>query len=175
MGVSTQAWVDYIYNIAEQKLSKDEILIGVTDRMKLYYSKGEIDLMPGAKEALEFASKNYKVGLASGSYKDLLYSAVKINNWENIFEEILSSDDMEKGKPDPDIYLEVIERLGVSPSESVVLEDSRDGIKAGVSAGAFTIAVPGKEVPIPQDVLDSASIVIDNLLEFPGVISELSK
>ena len=136
MGSSTQAWVDYMYNLVNESLTKEEILNGVIDKMKLYYRKGEIDIMPGANEALIFAKENFKVGLASGSYKDLLYSAVKVNKWESIFDEILSSDDMKRGKPHPDIYQEVIKRLGVKPSECVVLEDSSDGIKAGVAAGA---------------------------------------
>jgi len=174
MGASTQAWVDYIYDLANKKLSKEEILFGVTDRMKRYYSNGEIGLMPGANEALDFAKKNYRVGLASGSYKDLIYGAVKEHKWEHIFEEILSGDDMERGKPFPDIYLEVMSRLNVQPSESVVLEDSRDGIKAGVAAGANVIAVPSKDAPVPQDVLDSSAVVINSLIEMPGAISKLN-
>ncbi len=174
MGISTQAWVDYIYNLAQEKISKDEILYGVTDRMKFYYSKGEIDLMPGANEALNYAKNNFKVGLASGSFKELLYTAVRINEWEEIFEEILSSDDIERGKPHPDVYLKVMNKLNVKPSESVVLEDSRDGIKAGVAAGTNVIAVPGKEVPVPQDVLDSATFVIDSLVDMPNTIIKLN-
>ena len=174
MGASTQAWVDYIYDLANKKLTKDEILFGVTDRMKLYYSNGEIGLMPGANEALDLAKKNYRVGLASGSYKDLIHRAVKRNNWEHIFDEILSGDDMERGKPSPDIYLEVMKRLNVQPSESVVLEDSTDGIKAGVAAGANVIAVPSKDVPVLQEVLDSAALVIDSLIELSDTLINLN-
>lgn len=175
MGVSTETWVNYVYNFADQKFTKEEVLHGITDRMKTYYKNGEIDLMPGANEALQFAKNNFKVGLASGSYKDLLYGAVKSNNWESIFEEILSSDDIERGKPQPDIYLEVMKRLGVLPEECIVLEDSRDGIKAGVAAGAKVITVPSKDVPVPPEVLDSAYAVIDSLNDFPQIVNELNK
>lgn len=175
MGVSTETWVNYVYNLADQKFTKEEVLHGITDRMKQYYRNGEIDLMPGANEALEYSKNNFKVGLASGSYKDLLYGAVKSNNWESIFEEILSSDDMERGKPHPDIYLEVMKRLNVLPEECIVLEDSRDGIKAGVAAGAKVITVPSKDVPVPQKVLDSAFAVIDSLNDFPQIVNKLNK
>jgi len=175
VGVSTQSWVDYIHNKIEGRLSKEEVLKEIIDRMKSYYNNGELELMPGAERALEFAGNNFKVGLASGSYKDLLYIAVKSNKWENIFSQILSSDDLERGKPHPDIYLEVMKRLEVSPSESLILEDSRDGIKAGVAAGGNVIAVPSKEVPVPKDVLDTASFVIPNLEGFPWVITQLNK
>lgn len=174
MGISTKAWVNYIYNFANQKLTKEEVLNGIVSRMKQYYRNGEIDIMPGANEALNYSKKNFKVGLASGSYKELLYGAVKLNNWENNFDEILSGDDIERGKPEPDIYLEVMKRLGVAPSESIVLEDARDGIKAGVAAGANVIAVPGKDVPVPQEVLDSAFAVINTLNDFPKIVNKLN-
>jgi HAD superfamily hydrolase (TIGR01509 family) len=173
MGVSTQTWVDYIHEKIDGQLSKKEVLNEIIDRMKSFYKNGELELMPGANLALDFAAKNFKVGLASGSYKDLLYIAVKSNKWENIFNEILSSDDLNKGKPHPDIYLEVMKRLDVQPSESVVLEDSRDGIKAGVAAGAKVISVPSREVPVPQNVLDKCYKVISSLEELPELLSKM--
>ncbi len=175
MGVSTKAWVEYMYNRIEKVLSREELLKGVTDRMKLYYTNGEIELMPGANDALIFAKENFKVGLASGSYKELLYSAVKVNKWEIMFDEILSSDDLERGKPHPDVYLEVIKRLGVEAHECIVLEDSRDGIRAGVAAGTKVIAVPSKEVLVPQEVLDSAYASIDSLNDFPQIVNKLKE
>ena len=89
MGVSTQTWVDYIHEKIDGQLSKKEVLNEIIDRMKSFYINGELELMPGANLALDFAAKSFKVGLASGSYKDLLYIAVKSNKWENIFNEIL--------------------------------------------------------------------------------------
>ncbi|MCB0751685.1 MAG: HAD family phosphatase [Ignavibacteriae bacterium] len=174
MGVPTQFWIDYLYKKANGILTKDELLHGVTDRMINLYKKGEIELMPGVKEALKLAKENYKVGLATGSYKQLMEISLDVNNWRNIFDVILSSDDLERGKPFPDIYLEVMKRLNVRPKESVVLEDSRDGIKAGVAAEANVIAIPSKEVEVPKDVLDSATFVIDSLNEFPEVLNKLN-
>lgn len=174
MGVPTQFWIDYLYKKVNGILTKDELLHGVTDRMINLYKKGEIELMPGVKEALKLAKENYKVGLATGSYKQLMEISLDVNNWRNIFDVILSSDDLERGKPFPDIYLEVMKRLNVRPKESVVLEDSRDGIKAGVAAGANVIAIPSKEVEVPKDVLDSAAFVIDSLNEFPEVLNKLN-
>lgn len=174
MGLSTKDWLEYMFSQAKGMFTKEEILTGIIDRMKKYYLNGEVDIMHGANEALKFAKDNFKVGLASGSYKEILYSVVKVNNWVANFDEILSSDDMERGKPNPDIYLEVARRLGVQPEECIVLEDSRDGIKAGVAAGAKVIAVPSKEVKVPQEVLDSAFAVIDTLNDFPQMANKLN-
>lgn len=174
MGLSTKDWLEYMFSQTKGLFTREEILTGIVDRMKKYYLNGEVDIMPGANEALKFAKENLKVGLASGSYKELLYSIVEVNNWKANFDEILSSDDMERGKPNPDIYLEVVKRLGVLPEECIVLEDSRDGIKAGVAAGTKVIAVPSKEVKVPQDVLDSAFAVIDSLNDFPQIVNKLN-
>lgn len=175
MGLSTKDWLEYMFSQTKGMFTKEEILTGIIDRMKKYYLNGEVDIMPGANEALKFAKENFKVGLASGSYKEILYSVVQVNKWEKYFDEILSSDDMERGKPNPDIYLEVAKRLGVQPEECIVLEDSRDGIKAGVAAGTKVIAVPSKEVKVPQEVLDSAFAVIDTLNDFPQIVNKLNK
>lgn len=175
MGVSTKTWVNYIYDFVNQKLTEDEVLEGIVSRMKQYYKNGEIESMPGAHEALNYSKDKFKVGLASGSYKELLYGAVKLNKWENIFDEILSGDDIERGKPNPDIYLKVMKKLAVSPSETIVLEDSKEGIKAGVSAGANVIAVPGKDAPVPHEVLDTAYAVINTLFDFPKIVKDFKK
>jgi HAD superfamily hydrolase (TIGR01509 family) len=175
MGVPTQFWIDYLYKKVNGTKTKEELLHGVTDRMKNLYKNGEIELMPGAKEALVLAKENYKVGLATGSYKQLMEISLEVNNWQNIFDVILSSDDLERGKPFPDIYIEVMKRLNVEPNQSVVLEDSRDGIKAGVAAGTHVIAIPSKEVEVPNDVLNSADFVIDSLYDFPRVLKELKE
>jgi len=174
MGVPTSFWIDYLYKKVNGILSKEELLYGVTDRMKTLYKKCEIELMPGVKEALKLSRENYKVGLATGSYKELMEISLEVNKWKNIFDAILSSDDLERGKPHPDIYIEVMKRLNVEPKESVVLEDSRDGIISGVSAGANVIAIPSKEVEIPKDVLDSAAYVINSLYEFPNILEKLN-
>lgn len=174
MGVPTKFWIDYIFNKVNGVLSKEEILHGVTDRMKNLYRNGEIELMPGALDTLNIAKQNYKVGLATGSYKELMEIILEVNNWKNYFEVILSSDDLQRGKPFPDIYIEVMKRLNATPKETVILEDSRDGIKSGVASGANVIAVPSKEVEVPKDVLNSAAFVIDSLEEFPDVLNKLN-
>ena len=59
------------------------------------------------------------------------------------FEFILTAEDVQQGKPHPEIYLTASRRLAASPSEMMVLEDSQNGCRAAISAGAFAVAVPG--------------------------------
>ncbi len=176
LGVSTKTWVNYLNNKLEGKLNPDKILTRVISYMKEMYKNGEVLSKPGAEQTLNFCKdKNFIMGLASGSYKELLFIALKSKMWMNYFDEILSSDDLKKGKPAPDVYLEILNRLKVSPEESIVLEDSKDGIIAGVAAGSNVIAVPAKEYPVPEDVLKSAKRVIGSLFEAADNIISIEK
>lgn len=173
MGVSTQTWVDYMTKKADGKLTPDEILNGIVDRMVNYYEAGEVDAMPGADDAVKYCAGKYKTGVASGSYKKLLYAAIESKGWKKYFEEILSSDDLERGKPAPDIYLEVIKRLEVKPEESVIIEDSADGMRAGVAAGTNIIAVPSEGVKVPGEIKDKVAEVIPTLHEFSSAFERI--
>jgi HAD superfamily hydrolase (TIGR01509 family) len=175
LGVSTKAWVNYLNEKLEGRLTPNEILNRVITNMKELYRNGEVDSKPGADEALQYCKdNNFIIGLASGSYKELLFIALKSKNWENYFDEILSSDDLKKGKPAPDIYIEILNRLNVKPEESIVLEDSMDGIKAGVAAKTNVIAIPAKEYPVPEEILSSAKRTIESLKELPETINSIN-
>lgn len=173
MGVSTDAWSGYMTEKLDNKLSQAKILEIIVEKMNDYYENGKLELMPGADTAVKYASENFKTALASGSYKQLLFKAVKSNEWEEYFDEILSSDDLEKGKPDPLIYIETSKRLGVDPDEAVVVEDSNDGIRAGIAAGAKVIAVPNKKENLPEDLKKNSAAVIDSLNDFQSTLEEI--
>jgi HAD superfamily hydrolase (TIGR01509 family) len=174
LGVSTKDWVCYMSGKLGDKIAPEEILNRVITKMKEFYTKGEAKSKPGADEALEFCkNRKFIMGLASGSYKDLLLSAVRSKRWEEYFNEILSSDDLKNGKPAPDIYIEILRRLRLKPEESIILEDSRDGIKAGIAAGTNVIAVPSPEIQIPEEVLKSANRVIPSLIDLPETIKSI--
>jgi HAD superfamily hydrolase (TIGR01509 family) len=174
LGVSTKDWVSYMSSKLGDKLTSEQILNTVISKMREFYTKGEAKSKPGADEALKFCkNKKFIVGLASGSYKDLLLSAIRSKGWEKYFDEILSSDDLKNGKPAPDIYIEILRRLRVKPEESIILEDSRDGIKAGKAAGANVIAVPSTEVQMPEEVLKSANRIILSLIDLPQTIKSI--
>lgn len=175
LGVSTKSWVNYLNDKLEGRLTPDEILNKVISKMKELYKNGEVDSKPGADEALKYCKENnFIMGLASGSYKELLFIALKSKKWEDYFDEILSSDDLKKGKPAPDIYIEILKRLKVKPQDSIVLEDSKDGIKAGVAAKTNVVAVPAKDYPVPEEILDSAKRTIKSLKELAATIESFN-
>jgi HAD superfamily hydrolase (TIGR01509 family) len=100
--------------------------------------------MAGLMEILRAFKGRLKLAVATSApaaFADLILPAMKIADY---FDVIQTSDGVKRGKPDPEIYLRAIERLGAAAEESIVLEDSVAGARAGKNAGAYTIAVPSE-------------------------------
>jgi HAD superfamily hydrolase (TIGR01509 family) len=97
--------------------------------------------MPGAEDALRLAeSLGLAVALATGSPRRVADAVIARYGWR--FDTICTGDDVERGKPAPEIYQLAAERLGVDPGACVAIEDSRNGVRAAKAAGMVCIAVP---------------------------------
>ncbi len=95
-----------------------------------------VDGVDGAKELLiDIKKNNIKTAVASSSSYELIYTVIDALGERELFDKILSGEDVENGKPAPDVFLKAAEILGVKPSECIVIEDSTNGVKAGVAAG----------------------------------------
>ncbi|MBM4169538.1 MAG: HAD family phosphatase [Ignavibacteria bacterium] len=163
MGKSTAAWIEYVDEKLQGQLRRDEIFDETIQGMVSQYRAGNVRVMPGADEALRSCARNSKLGLASGSPRILIDSALAANRWEHYFSQIISSDEVLRGKPAPDVYAEVMKRLEADPAGTVVLEDSESGIIAGKAAGAAVIAVPNEHLMPSPEVLRTADVVIPSL------------
>lgn len=173
MGVSTSTWVDYVSEKLEGAMSRDEVLHDTIEIMAEAYESGNVPGLPGATQALEHCVGKYRVGLASGSPKLLIDAALRGADWHRYFEEIVSSDECARGKPAPDVYVEVIRRMGLNAATTAVVEDSVAGILAGKAANAKVIAVPGELTPRDDGALAQADAVLDTLHELPNALSNL--
>ncbi len=105
------------------------------------------ELMPGVIELLQrVKDSNLRIGLASSTSLDWINIVLQRFNLDHFFEVKLSTHSMNlPGKPKPDVYVEAMKQLGVSPQDTVVFEDSIHGVTAAKHAGAFTVAVPNPE------------------------------
>lgn len=100
-------------------------------------------LRPGVKDYLDRARKlGIKIGLASSSYRDWVVGYLRKYEIEDYFDQIYTRDCVSNIKPDPEIYLKTIEALGVNANETIVFEDSLNGLKAAKAAGAYCVVVP---------------------------------
>ena len=120
-----------------------------------------VDARPGAVELVERlrALDGVGLGLASNSPRFLVDDALRTAGLSDVFDTIVTSDDVEHAKPAPDIYLLACERLGVKPGDALALEDSASGIAAAKAAGLTVIGVP----QFAETDASAADRVIDSL------------
>jgi HAD superfamily hydrolase (TIGR01509 family) len=165
MGSSTRAWAVQIQDKLGEAYGLEEIIDRVLAQMAALYRQA-VPLMPGAHEVITMLRGRYPLGLASGSPYRLIEVVLQETSWDGAFSHVLSTDDLPRGKPAPDIYLAIAGRMGVPTGHMAVFEDSPNGILAGLEAGARVIAVPARDHPPSDDVLRGASLVLDSLHDF---------
>jgi HAD superfamily hydrolase (TIGR01509 family) len=123
--------------------------------------RGEVAGRPGAMELVARLRGRTRLGLASNSPRMLVDTALATAGLIGAFDAIVTSDDVEHAKPEPDLYLLACERLGVAPGEALALEDSASGVTAAKAAGLSCIAVP----QFAETDVSAADRVIDSLEE----------
>ena len=172
-GVHTDVWVQAVHGKLGGGLSDEQVLEEIVASMVRYYEAGEVPILPGAGEAIAACAERYRVGLASGSPQRLIEAGLRGAGWTGYFECLISGDELEHGKPAPDIYLEIMRRMQLDPGTTAVVEDSGAGIKSGKAAGTFVVAVPNQHTNPGSDVLALAEACISTLHELPGVLENL--
>ena len=129
---------------------------------------GQIDLKPGAAEILQsLRNKNIPVGLASSSPRTMIEKVLKRHGVLQYFDVVISGDMVQKGKPDPEIFLLCADALGIPESkysETFVIEDSHNGIRAAYAAGMKPIMVPD-QLPPTQEMREKAAAVLPSLTD----------
>jgi HAD superfamily hydrolase (TIGR01509 family) len=98
--------------------------------------------MPGLYEILNAFHRRLKLAVATGAQREFLDIALDTLGIRKYFDVLQTADGLERGKPDPEIYLLACRRLGLAPEKCVVLEDAANGVRAGKAAGCPVIAVP---------------------------------
>ena len=173
MGMSTPEWTTWMRETLGVPLSTDEIFRAVTDRIGAGYRR-ELPLLPGAREAVESLSGHWPLAVASSSSRVLIDLFLELSGLGPRFGATVSSEEVARGKPAPDVFLEAARRLEVEPERSAVIEDSTNGIKAGAAAGMHVVAIPERSFPPSADSLELAETVLDSLKDLgPKTIEHL--
>ena len=121
-----------------------EALLEAREARVITALKAGVDPMPGLMDVLPVLSGRYKLAIATSARRSMVDIIMRSLTVEHYFQVVQTSDDVTNGKPDPEIYLKAMGKLGVEPRESVVLEDSSNGALSGKRAGAYVIAVPSQ-------------------------------
>ena len=163
MGMSSPEWSRYMHEVVGLAESPEEINRIVVERMLELYSAGP-PWLPGALDAVRRTAALLPLGLASSSNRELIDLVLEAGSIAPLFGATVSSEEVARGKPAPDVYLEVARRLGVSPARCVAVEDSHNGIRAAKAAGMFCVAIPNPLFP-PGDAVAEADAVLGSLDE----------
>ena len=134
----------------------------VVRRMRAHYER-ELRLIPGAIEAVERLATAFRLAVASSSNRPLIDAVLSTSGLDRLFEVTVSSEEVPRGKPAPDVYLEAARRLSVAPSRCAAVEDSGNGLRAANAAGMRVVALPNRVYPPPDDALGLADLVLDSI------------
>jgi HAD superfamily hydrolase (TIGR01509 family) len=164
MGMSSKEWSQYMHDRLGVPMTPDEINDEVVQRVASIYEQG-LPLLPHAVETVRELAARWPLGLASSSNRPLIDLVLERSGLASCFTVVVSSEEVERGKPAADVYLAVARAIDVDPKDSVAIEDSTNGIKSAVAAGMRTIAVPNPHFPPADDVLAMAVTVVPSLAE----------
>jgi HAD superfamily hydrolase (TIGR01509 family) len=164
MGMSSPEWARYLRDELGVPLEIDAISAGVVRRLERIY-RTDLPLIDGAVEAVERLATSLPLGLASSSNREIIDLFLELSGLGPRFAAVISSEEVERGKPAPDVYLEVLRRIGADPAGSVAVEDSDNGIRAAKAAGMRVLALPNPHYPPARDALAEAEDLLDSLNE----------
>jgi HAD superfamily hydrolase (TIGR01509 family) len=171
LGMSAPEWSRYVRDTLGVPLEPAEISDRVVAHMLETYER-RLPLLPGAEAAVARIAKRWPLGLASSSNKEVIDQVMRTSGWGEAFRTWVSSEEVERGKPAPDVFLEAARRLGVEPAASAGIEDSHNGILAARAAGLRVIAIPNHEFPPGDDALGVADVVLESLDDLtPAVVA----
>jgi HAD superfamily hydrolase (TIGR01509 family) len=164
MGMSSIEWSAYMHERIGLPESPAEISDEVVRRLEEIYRE-RLPLFPGALEAVRRLAARFRLGLASSSNRELIDLVLELAGIGVCFEQTVSSEEVGRGKPAPDVYLEVLRRMSVSPAGAAAVEDSHNGLLAAHAAGMRVIAVPNPAFAPGAEALAAAHLVIRSLDE----------
>ena len=164
MGMSSPEWSRYMHEVVGLSDPPEEINREVVRRMLDRYAE-RLPLIDGAAAAVERVAARWPLGLASSSNRELIERALEVSGLAPYFAATVSSEEVPRGKPAPDVYLEAARRLRVAPERCAAIEDSANGIRSARAAGMRVVAIPNAAFPPPRDVLDLAEVRLSSIRE----------
>jgi HAD superfamily hydrolase (TIGR01509 family) len=174
MGMSTGEWARYLGEDLGVGLPPETIAAEVIDKMKARYAE-HVPFMAGAVGAVRRLAARWPLGLASSSPPVLIDAVLDGAGLRECFAVAMSTEQVAHGKPAPDIYLAVTDRLGRQPQRCAAVEDSANGLRSAAAAGLRVIAVPHPRYPPGADALGLATLVLPSLTGLtPDAVSQLA-
>ena len=164
MGMSSTEWSRYLHETAGVPDEPDAINAEVVRRMLASY-ESHLPLIDGAVDTVRRLGREFTLGVASSSNRPLIDAVLRVAGIADCFSATVSSEEVARGKPAPDVYLEAARRLGIAPERCAAVEDSHGGIRSAKAAGMRVVAIPNPTYPPDEESLAQADIVLRSLRE----------
>jgi HAD superfamily hydrolase (TIGR01509 family) len=164
MGMSSTEWGGYLHDELAVDVPVGEIVAEVTAAVDAQYQQ-HFPLLPGAQRAVEQLAREWPLGLASSSNRSIIERFLDASGLRACFAVTVSSEQVARGKPAPDVYLAALERLDARAARSVAIEDSTNGLFAASAAGVTVVAVPNSHFPPTAEAVRRAALVVPRVDE----------
>jgi HAD superfamily hydrolase (TIGR01509 family) len=171
MGMSSVEWSRYMHEVIGLEEPPEEISAAVVTRLEAIYQE-ELPLIDGANEAVAGLAGRWPLGVASSSNRPIIDLVLSLSGLDRYFRVTVSSEEVPRGKPSPDVYLEAARRLGSDPKATAAIEDSHNGIRSARAAGMRVIAIPNRRYPPGEEALAEADVVLRSISELTPAVVE---
>ena len=162
MGMSTGEWSRHLAEEVGVPRTPEQVAADVLGRMAERY-RSNLPLIPGSVEAVRRIGERFTLALASSSARILIDQVLATAGLADAFQVTLSTEEVPRGKPYPDVYLTAAEKLGIAPPACAAVEDSSNGLRSAAAAGLAVVAVPHGVYPPAPDALAGASLIVSDL------------
>ncbi|GAA5062060.1 HAD family hydrolase [Nocardia callitridis] len=162
MGMSTKEWSEYLSGELGVDASPETVAREVIEQMAAHYDR-ELPLLPGAVAAVRRISARWPLAVASSSPRALIDVVLRDADLVDSFTVTLSTEEVQHGKPSPEVYLAAAEALGHGPESCAAVEDSSNGIRAAHGAGLLVIGIPSSDYPLDSDAATMVTHTITSL------------
>jgi HAD superfamily hydrolase (TIGR01509 family) len=171
MGMSSSEWSRYMHDVIGVPDTPEEISAAVVRRLEHLYRE-RLPLLQGAVAAVQRIAARWPLAIASSSNRPLIDLFLELSGLAPYFVVTVSSEEVPRGKPAPDVYLEAARRLERDPTRCGAIEDSENGIRSAAGAGMRVIAIPNRAFPPSPETLAAADVVIASVAELePDLIA----
>jgi HAD superfamily hydrolase (TIGR01509 family) len=163
MGGNSRQWSATMRERLRLDLAPEDIERDIVDGVVARYEAEGPPLIAGAVEVVRRVARDLPIAVASSAHREVIDAALRALGLADAFAVIVSSDEVGRGKPEPDVYREAARRLGVAPGRCLVVEDSRNGVLAARAAGMTVVLVPNETVPPAPGTHEAADHLADSI------------
>ncbi|MQA07967.1 MAG: HAD-IA family hydrolase [Pseudonocardiaceae bacterium] len=160
-GMSLPEWSAFLAEFAGAQEGPERTAQLVVDGMIAALGNGRVELLDGAREMVIDTAARAPIALASSASRRVIDAVLEHHGLDKHFSATVGSEEVPRGKPSPDVYLEAASRLGVPAEECLAVEDSSNGLRAAAAAGMTVVAIPNQRYPPADDAMAGASFTAD--------------